>query len=386
MNVKGIDKSYDLGISLIIINCWLGETSTFTEIYGVLKIFIQVAIIFAFGIEMRKYNYTYLKGLFHFLLLGFGFYNYLHTNSAWGLYSILIILFSEKKNINHILNVILKLMFFLFCINACVFVFEYLIAPSLLNIIESTDSKRYCLNFLSPNEAARYWIYIVFLWYYVKKEHTFVQWTFVLCITILIYKLTDSDTCIFIIIPLLAEGVRRYKFFQEIGYLSSKFAFLLLAISTYYLIVNPSDLSSMLDEMFFTGRLSLARKALLLYGYTFWGQQVEFYIEIGQGDDWSFLVVDNAYAYMLISSGFIYVILISALMLFFRNRADYKGSICLLLYAAIALAENNILSPTAIFPLVIAYNGLFVSSIKRNTDDKLKSKYLSISSTNFKTI
>lgn len=106
----------------------------------------------------------------------------------------------------------------------------------------------------------------------------------------------------------------------------------------------------------FTGRLYLASLAFSEYNLTWLGQKVEMFRAITIGKDWSFLVVDNAFAYLSIYFGMLYLVLLSIVFVFNKNVTNVRVQVCIIMYALAALAENNILSPYMIFPVLIAFN------------------------------
>lgn len=67
-------------------------------------------------------------------------------------------------------------------------------------------------------------------------------------------------------------------------------------------------------------------------------------------------MVDNAYAYLSIYFGIWYLVLLSVAFVFNRNITNVRVQVCIVMYAFAALAENNILSPYMIFPVLIAFN------------------------------
>ena len=65
---------------------------------------------------------------------------------------------------------------------------------------------------------------------------------------------------------------------------------------------------------------------------------------------------------IMIQYGVFYLLLITFFCVKAKKRLNYKSACCLVSYSVFALAENVILSPTAIFPVIIAANASWKSN------------------------
>lgn len=287
-------------------------------------------------------------------LVFFGVVNYMRTDSSWGLYSILFVLFAEYLPLRNIMHRIYKMMLIIWCIALLSFIAAYAVGGSYV-VVQSIDRVRYAMGFTSPNFAAQYWMSFVFLAYYLYGIFKRKYMICVILMSVLVYVLTDSDALAFLfIIPILDWMEKKDKFSTARKWMT-RISFPALAAMTFILVRTKNALYYFLDT-YFTGRLSLANVAFQEYPMTWLGQKVELYRGVNDGTDWHFLVVDNAYAYISISFGLVYLLLISYVYFKNRNVSNVRVQACLIMYALAALAENNILSPYMIFPVIMAFN------------------------------
>lgn len=352
-----VDSFYTM-LFCIVVNCWMGETALFSGAYSILKyVFLGVAFLF-WSIEIKKIRLKKLTLVFCFLCLLMAAYNYVNTQNSWILYSTMIIISSLKKDVRNVVSFIRRLMWALFLCNLTIWIFQYIFSPGSLIIVASGAQNRYSLGFASPNEGARFWLYLFFLDFYVKKRLSMTWWVGMSLGSLIVYRLTDSDALVFAVILLVGNLVKNVNVCRVIVCKYSRYVFLLFSVGTYYFVTHYNAVSRFLDMYAFTGRLNLARKALDLYGFTYFGQRVDFFIELHDATGWSFLVVDNAYAYMMVASGVVFLVLVILLTLLYDGTNRYKECLCILFYAVFALAENNIFNPTAIFPLLIVVDSV----------------------------
>lgn len=353
MNNKNV---YLIAVVIIIFHCWLGETPALKDVFSLIRIPILTIIVLLFGVEMIQLRYDASKLFIHIAVITLALYSSLQISNMWMLYSALIILFSERHKEEEIIKTILITMGALFLFNIVSFTYYYFYSPQSLLIVADTNRIRYALEFASPNEAARFWVYLTFLWYFLRDKIGYYEWMIIFFITGIIYYLTDSEALFYILFLPLITLLYKSIYFKKIISNFSRYSFALLAVLTWYLITHMSALIYLIDAWLFTGRLRLSELALQQYGYTLLGQKIETFVHIGGARNYSFLVVDNAYAYFLISYGIVFLAIVSFLFIAARvERKDYRVGAMFLLYAAFGLAENNIIEPSAVFPVILAY-------------------------------
>lgn len=344
---------YRVGLFLVFLHLWMSAQAGIAELYLPVKNAMLVLILIVFFFQTQ-----YLKlSIKTFLALGLGaiiaLYNYTKVNDAWILYSYLLVIYSRNLNLKDVIRTYYVYLSFLFAINMLLFIPQYISGSALY--IETTETRRYLMNFQSPNEAAMTWVTIIFAYFYTRNFNLLKIIAIVL-ISFFMYRLTSSDAIWFLaIIPIGFICSKRKKLLQLMN-TTAPFAFVFFCIGTFFLIYQKPIWVDYLDKVFFTGRLNLSKLAIEQYGYTWFGQKVDLFTGIGSGNDYQFLVVDNAFAYIAIRTGLFF--LVSLCFLFISNpvKDNYKAALSYFFYALFALAENNILNPLFIFPLIIAYN------------------------------
>lgn len=346
-------RLYKYLLLCIYVNCLLSDNKLFSSFE-----FLKFPLLFGAGLcalLLMLHNRKVENLVYQVPLILFGLINYYKTDSSWGLYSILLVLMGEDLPLKDALKDIFKLMLFVLCVNLVSFVWQYA-TGTVLTSLQTTGHIRYAMGFPSPNFAAQFWTSLVFLYYFLHGDEIPTKMYLILIMgTFIFYYFTDSDALVFILlIPIFAYLDKSYKFIQ-IRKLATRFSFLFLWVFTFLLIHTKGILYVFFNQLF-TGRLYLADLAFSEYDFTWLGQKVEMFKGITMGKDWSFLVVDNAYAYLSIYFGISYLVLLSVAFVFNKNITNVRVQVCIVMYAFAALAENNILAPYMIFPALIAFN------------------------------
>lgn len=346
-------RLYKYLLLCIYVNCLLSDNKLFSSFE-----FLKFPLLLGAGlcvILLMLDNRKVEEFVYQVPLILFGLINYLKTGSSWGLYSILLVLMGEDLPLKDVLKDIFKLMLFVLCVNLVSFMWQYE-TGTVLTSLQNTEHIRYSLGFLSPNFAAQFWTSLVFLYYFLHDND--IPWKMYLILiigTFMFSFFTDSDALVFILlIPIFDYLDKKTKLIQIRNFLT-RYLFLFLWIFTFLLIHTKGILYVFFNQLF-TGRLHLASLAFSEYNLTWFGQKVEMFRAITSGEDWSFLVVDNAFAYLSIYFGMLYLVLLSVIFIFNRNISNVRVQLCIIMYALAALAENNILSPYMIFPALIAFN------------------------------
>lgn len=346
-------RLYKYLLLCIYVNCLLSDNKLFSSFE-----FLKFPLLFGAGlcaILLMSHNRKVVNLVYQVPLILFGLINYYKTDSSWGLYSILLVLMGEDLPLKDALKDIFKLMLFVLCVNLVSFVWQYA-TGTVLTSLQTTEHVRYSMGFPSPNFAAQFWSSLVFLYYFLYYNVISKKVYLILIIgSFMFYYFTDSDALAFILlIPIFSYLDKNLKFIQ-LRKLATRYSFLILWIFTFLLIHIKGILYVFFNQLF-TGRLYLADLAFSEYDLTWLGQKVEMFRGITIGKDWSFLVVDNAYAYLSIYFGMLYLVLLCVAFIFNRNITNARVQVCIIMYAFAALAENNILSPYMIFPALIAFN------------------------------
>lgn len=351
---------YNYLLILLLINNWWGDLRVFTGLYQIFKPFVLgLAFLLFLQLLFREWRSPTELVIIFFLMMS-GIYTAYATDSKWALYSMILISFAKNVNIEKTIRIVYNCMSAFVSIAVSIFLFQHFFAPAYLNVFEDLTEgvTKFSMTFVGANEAARYWIFWFALFTYVNagKKIAVGRKCAILLLTILFWVCTHSDALL--LVPCIAllkclENKRRFRSFAE---KSSCYSFVVMWIfSLALLYFSDSTIYHALNEVS-TGRLLRGLLSFQTYNVTMFGQPgVEFGFWIDWNDNYAIRVVlDNAYYMIMLKYGTVYLAIIAYLFLKARTRIDYKSACCLIVYSVFAFAENNILSPTAIFPVLIA--------------------------------
>ena len=343
---------------LLLVNNWWGDLQIFQGVYPAIKpLVLGSAIIMTLALIIEE-SYTFTELVVAFILIVIGGYTSYLTGSKWTLYSMILIAYAKNINIEKAIKIIYSCMSVFIAVSVNIFLFQYIFVPSSLSISE--DMTKYSMTFIGANEAARYWIFWFALFLYVnaEKKISIFKKLMILIMTALFFVCTRSDALIMIFAMAILRYLGHRKSFRKFVENYAGYSFSLLWI--FCLIILKFENSKIFNiiNKYVTGRLRLGIRGFETYGVSIFGQShLEFLQWVNTENYGSYrLVVDNAYYMIMIQYGTFYLILISFLFFKAKGRLDFKSSCCLIVYAVFALAENTILSPTAIFPVIIAAN------------------------------
>ncbi len=349
--------AYDWGYLFIIINCGIGESTWSGPLSILLKWPLLIGTLLMFWKYATQYFARSPKDIWPYLItVALGIYNYYLLGSAWILYAILLTIFSRGRDPYHFVKMTFIAMTIIFIINMLVFIMRYNFSPKDLVIVATSTGKKYSMSFSSANEAARYWIYLVFLWYYLKRNIKPIYWIAIGFMSAVMLHYTNSDAIYFIFILFVMHLFRKISIFRQLICKYSRYTFLFFAAASFLLASIRHPLMFWLDSMFFTGRLSQITIALYTYGVSWFGNPIDTFALHSFEGETKTLYLDSGYGFLMIKTGIVYMALVSLIFIFSKTNRSYKLSCAIFLYALMTLAENNILHPTAIFPIVLAFS------------------------------
>lgn len=343
---------------LLLINNWWGDLQVFQGIYLVIKpLVLGGAIVITLALTIKE-KYIFAELLIATLLITIGAYTSYVTGSKWTLYSMILVAFAKNINIGKVLHIIYVCMSVFLLISVSIFIVQYTFGLSSLMISE--DMTKYSMTFIGANEAARYWIFWFALYLYINadKKISAVKKILIFTGTIFFYVFTRSDALIMVFVMGLLKYLERKRIVRKFIQKCARYSFLIMwLLSLFILKFEKTTFFDNLNRLV-TGRFSLGLRGLETYGISVFGQpELDFFHWVNSTQHASYrLVVDNAFYMIMIQYGIFYLVLIAFLFLKSKNNLDYKGACCLIAYSIFSLAENTILSPTAIFPVIIAAN------------------------------
>lgn len=354
-----IGRAYEYLFVLMLVNNWWGDLQVFQGIYPFVKpIILGLSIILVIKVMIKK-MYTIFEFMFAALIILVGIYTSYITGSRWILYLVLLIVLSKKADRKRLVVITYRCMSIFLVISVFIFMIQYIGFPDMVKSISHDGMTKYSMTFIGANEAARYWIYWVLLKECIATDThmTLSEKILIVFGTLFFYTFTRSDALLAVVIIVLLKYMKKNKKWEWIVKKFSGYTFLLIwGVSVLILKFQKTRLFILLNAIC-TGRLLLGISAFRMYGVTLAGRRpLEFYQWIDEGINGFRLVVDNAYYMIMIQYGIIYLLLISFIFIRASKRCSYLENVCFIIYALFALAENVILSPTAIFPVIIAAN------------------------------
>ncbi len=342
---------------LMLVNNWWGDMTVFPQLYDFVKpIILGFAVILLLFLFITQ-KYKLREIIIILALIYVGAYTATLIGSKWTLYSMMLVAFARNIDIDRAMNIILKCMTVFIAVSLCIFLLQLIFAPSDVKVLVDGTHRKYYMSFLAANEAARYWVFWFMSYMYVNMETQILSYKkiIIFIVTIIFYVCTRSDTLLLVVFLACSKSLKDRKWFRVIIERFAGYSFGFMGLFSLILLkFQGTWIFSILDK-FSTGRFGLGVLGFNTYNLSLFGQpDLRFY-------DWITganrrLVLDNAYYMLIIMYGLFYFILISAIFFTARKRYDYKSALCVLSYSLYALAANTILSPTAIFPVIIAAN------------------------------
>ena len=361
--------SYYSLLGLLIFDSAIRNSQVLFSVYQKVE---QIFTIIILAIILVTIINAQLK-LSEFFILSFmviiGILIYIRLGRMLFLYLTIILVFSEGKDLDKIGYLMLKILGGIFGFNLLCTIYFFLFDRGSLYIRIALQETRPQLDLSCgghPNHAACFFVLLICIISYLYWERISVRyWMIISMLTIIIYYLIGSDavfaTFLLFAIWLIRNNVQFIYIFRKF----IKFGIpIILVISLIFLwaqyIPGGTVMANWLNDIS-SGRFQLSVEAINRYPITFLGANTEFgHIEIGFNDS-QYIYADNAYVYMLINSGIIYLILLTGILLQSADWLESKSVAVLVVYLCYGLAESNILSFNCLFPILVA-----VMHMKRN--------------------
>lgn len=196
----------------------------------------------------------------------------------------------------------------------------------LINIItERADNERYSLGYIYPLELMAHFLILMISYFYVLgKKLEYKELIFINIANFLLYIITDSRTSFYLGIAtsIIAIIYAKTNIDTILKYISSKIYYLFLILCSIgsiivgFLYTTESATLRKLNELL-SGRIVLMNNAFQNYGFTLFGQKIEWVgfgaTQWGQehADAWgNYNFVDSAYAKTLLDYGVIFWVLV----------------------------------------------------------------------------
>lgn len=305
-----------------------------------------------------------------FLVLGIYTSSVLSTNAI--LYIVVLAFLSRKKDMVKPAKVVLCIIGSKFLLHLGVFLFNYLFSKDSLQYLSWNGLNRYYLYYDHPNNAAKYFVFIITLIVYLYTERLKVyHWLGVFASMLLVYSFTHSEAVFITVFLFFISFFSKSSWMNTSINFFSKYGMVIIsAISVCFAFAIKipfiSNVIMLLDDMG-SGRFSNMFRAVQQYGITILGQKVIFgsFQQIGGYES---IYADNLTVYCLTCLGLIYVLILCILFLRAEKGLDINGKIYVSMFILFSLFENRVFGIEAYFAVALAANAL---AIKNEPRDKL---------------
>lgn len=341
--------------------------------------------IFAISIILIATKMVLLnKSLFDLILIGMIGIICLYTGIKSGSYHIfisyLIIAGSYKSDMKKMIKCILYTLTIMILTHLVVYLINMLFnnveISSIVKQGEFVSTHSFYLG--HSNTASMYILWTILGFIYLNYDNLTINKIIVYsALMISNYYFTRSRTCIIISILMISMiFLDKYilknsnKIFKNL----SKYGFIIISLITITLckFYDKFSFISIINKLF-SGRLLLSYFALKTYGYTLFGQFIDFTVNYGVVSNWSVtrLAIDIMPLRLIINYGVFYLIVYSLLLLKSNKYALKKEHIFITLMIFYSLMEIFTMNAVVCFPLaicgwyIINNNSIKSSIIKR---------------------
>lgn len=290
-----------------------------------------------------------------------GLFIYIRLGRMLFLYLTIILFFVIDKDIRKVGRLIWKALSIVFGFNILCTIYFLIFDRNSLFVRISLLEPRPQLDFSCgghPNHAACFYVFLVSFFCYLNWDTLKARHFWGLSIlTAIIYFLIGSEAVVVVFILLavwiLQCNLRTIDNLRKIIKLGIPFAlvFSLILLWSKY-IPGIGILAQWLNDIS-SGRFGLSIEAINRYPLTLFGANTDFG-HLQSGFEKVYVYADNAYIYMLINGGIVYLILLGLIFFQSASKLDTKAIAIILVYLCYGFAESNILSFMCIFPVLLA--------------------------------
>lgn len=359
MRTRKLTVSYmTLGTILMATKVMLSYGRVLPYSYVLDTILVCVALAcFVIRILAQKYSGKTLT--IYFVISVFALYSCIQARNNSLLITIVTLFALRNYNINKFLKTIFKVESF-WCGFHVVYSLLYSIFVSWDKYLLYMDGRyRFSFGFTHANTFSTllFCNLMLYIWlnYESNLSKTLVKTTVIECVA---FAFTSSRTALatYIILVFLillrntSVGRKLTKLLCEFGIPTISICFMLL-IKEY---IKGNPLSYLVDAVL-TSRVKLGAYAYKDYGMTFAGQYVKYLNNISWDQKWQLnsFTFDNAYSFLAISLGVVWIIVLSLAYYKCAQQLDIKSLIFMGMWVVYGLSETTILNGYFCFPVFL---------------------------------
>lgn len=275
---------------------------------------------------------------------------------------------------------------FMLLIHVIPYIVTALITPDQINFFYRNGVRRQAFYIGHPNTFSMYvgWAALEFIYAYytsLKKKHLVLIW----CIIYAVYQFTDSNTsimvgtlCIALFLLERSYPEKMARVLTPLARYSFAFFSIFFTVITVWFTRMPAALKTLYMQLnnFFTGRLIFGSYTYEKFGIAWLGNKSVHLSETTyfEGVWVDSLVFDNAYIYLLVYYGAVFLPVFSIAFILIgadkeHNPARNVDKILILAYAMFAIMENYIINAVLCFPALFIGKYLFELYDKKKAEE-----------------
>lgn len=220
---------------------------------------------------------------------------------------------------------------------------------------------RYHFGMGHPNRFSVYLFNLILLWLflnfkYITKSNLLV----IFGISMISYVFTKTRTnfitlTVLLVLMVIIERISENTDISKIVCRISMFIIPVMAFLTYVCVqmYMKGNAAAYAVDSILSGRIRLGAYAFQKYGFSFLGQAVTN--EISYNKEWnlSYFTFDNAYTFLMVSQGFIWLILIIFLVILLSKKSDMRIHYAVIAWALYGITEVHGLNGYMCFPILL---------------------------------
>lgn len=244
------------------------------------------------------------------------------------------------------------------CLHTIYAIMRYLFINESLYVVMS-GTNRYHFGMQHPNRFSIYLFNLIVLWLFLNfKRLKNIHLVVIFIINIVLYELTKTRTNYIntiILIVLFFLIINTDNKFRKLIKIIAQYITPVLAVITMLFIrlyLNGNELALRMDDVF-SARIRLGAYMYHKYGLTWLGENVSYSVEWDTTWKLSNLTFDNAYSYLCISQGIIWLLILCVLFFRLAKKYDTRVHFAIIVWALYGVTEIHGLNGYLSFPIFL---------------------------------
>lgn len=368
---------YTFALCLLAFKGYVMDSSMLFQFPDFCDLLFKVVFLVCMFWKLSSQNYN-IKHAILFLVLGpLCLYTCIRINNFYLLFSFFGIAAAQDIDIKKVVEKTAMLQTWIIAFHVVIYIFNLVVNPSsIVYTIRDDSGKRHFFYLGHANTFSGYVLWTSLEYLYARSDKiTKKDLLTVLGVNLFFYFWADSKTCMataVVVVVLLWINRMQSHILHWVAKFVARFAFAAFSILSATACISYTRLSgpalALFKELnsFFTGRLLFGAYAYDKYGLTMLGRMISFPPKIQWREYWfDGLIFDNAYIWMLVSGGAIYLLILAFALQWIGKRTTYLEDVMLIAYALYGVTEAYIMNVGNCFPLL--FIGLYLYHKKEET-------------------